>query len=84
MALAGIIGVLVYSSNGTLTITRCMVNVGTVNISPLGEQFYGGVIWVVFPTDKHPTIREFMAVGDFATVQNVEEKLIELGYTKIM
>ena len=40
--------------------------------------------WLVFSTDKHPTLREFMAVGDFATVQNVEEKLIELGYTKIM
>ena len=51
------------------------------------KQYYSGFSdnqWLIFPTDKHPTLREFMAVGDFATVQNVEEKLIELGYTKIM
>ena len=49
------------------------------------KQYYSGFSdnqWLVFP-DKQPTLREFMAVGDFATVQNVEEKLIELGYTKI-
>ena len=51
------------------------------------KQYYSGFSdnqWLIFPTDKHPTIREFMAVGDFATVQSVEDKLIELGYTKIM
>ena len=50
------------------------------------KQYYSGFSdnqWLVFP-DKHPTIREFMAVGDFATVQSVEDKLIELGYTKVM
>ena len=51
------------------------------------KQYYSGFTdrkWVVFPTDKHPTIREFMAIGDFATVQSVEDKLIELGYTRVM
>ena len=51
------------------------------------KQYYSGFSdnqWLVFSTNKHPTLREFMAVGDFATVQSVEDKLIELGYTKIM
>lgn len=51
------------------------------------KQYYSGFSdnqWLIFSTDKHPTLREFMAVGDFATVQSVEDKLIELGYTKIM
>ena len=51
------------------------------------KQYYSGFSdnqWLIFPTDKHPTLREFMAIGDFATVQSVEDKLIELGYTKIM
>ena len=51
------------------------------------EQYYSGFSdnqWLIFPTDKHPTIREFMAIGDFAPIASVEDKLIELGYTRVM
>ena len=51
------------------------------------KQYYSGFSdnqWLIFPTDKHPTLREFMAIGDFAPIASVEDKLIELGYTKIM
>ena len=50
------------------------------------EQYYSGFSdneWVVFP-NTHPTIREFMAIGDFAPIASVEDKLIELGYTRVM